>query len=163
MIGLPSLMVPDPSQRKVTPDSFQIILNEYFGKPELKSRAPDGKQCEAETKGLLGRAAIVAKNLIPVGKETDRHWEQGEGPSMLDSKIEIYTSSGKLVIADESERQKWSKIGVRRLMRATKLTQPPVYSILSGKGGRETGHKLWLSLELESICLMFEYYNLLFR
>ena len=136
MIGLPSLMVPDPSQRKVTPDSFQIILNEYLGKPELKSRAPDGKQCEAETKGLLGRAAIVAKNLIPVGKETDRHWEQGEGPSMLDSKIEIYTSSGKLVIADESERQKWSKIGVRRLMRATKLTQPPVYSILSGKGDR---------------------------
>jgi hypothetical protein len=28
---------------------------------------------------------------------------------MLDSKIEIYTSSGKLVMADESERQKWSK------------------------------------------------------
>jgi hypothetical protein len=129
-------MVPDPSQRKVTPDSFQIILNEYLGKPELKSRAPDGKPCEAETKGLLRRAAIVAKNLIPVGKETDRHWEQGEDPSMLDSKIEIYTSSGKLVMADESERQKWSKIGVRRLMRACSLTQKAIYSILSGKGVR---------------------------
>ena len=83
-------MVPDPSQRKVTPDSFQIILNGYLGKPELKSRAPDGKPCEAETKGLLRRAAIVAKNLIPVGKETDRHWEQGEDPSMLDPKIQTY-------------------------------------------------------------------------
>jgi hypothetical protein len=85
---------------------------------------------------VLRRAAIVAKKLIPVGKETDRHWEQGEDPSMVNSKIEIYTSSGKLVMADESERQKWSKIGVRRLMRASSLTQKAIYSILSGKGVR---------------------------
>ena len=61
-------MVPDPSQKKVTPDSFQIILNEYLGKPEVKSLAPDGKRCEAATEGLLRRAAIVTKSLIPVGK-----------------------------------------------------------------------------------------------
>jgi hypothetical protein len=129
-------MVPDPSQRKVTPDSFQIILNGYLGKLELKSRAPDGKPCEAETKGLLRRATIVAKNVIPVGKETDRHWEQGEDPSMLDPKIQIYGRTGKLVVADKQEREEWRKIGFRNLMRATKLTQKAISSILSGRGVR---------------------------
>ena len=102
----------------------------------MKSLAPDGTPCEAETKGLLRRAEIVARDLIPVGKETDRHWEQGEDPSMLDPKIQIYGSSGKLVVADSSERKRWAKIGARRLMRGTGLTQKAIYSILSGKGVR---------------------------
>jgi hypothetical protein len=76
-------MVRDPKQTKVFPDSFQIILNQYLGKPEVKSLAPDGSPCEAKTEGLLRRSEIVARGLISVGKETDRHWEQGEDPSML--------------------------------------------------------------------------------
>jgi len=115
---------------------FQIILNEYLGKPEVKSLGPDCKPCEAETKGLLRRAEIVAKNVIPVGKETDRHWEQGEDPSMLDPKIQIYGLSGKLVVAEPSDIKKWVRIGVRKWMRATGLTQKAIYSILSGKGVR---------------------------
>ena len=63
---------------------------------ETKLRSP----CESETQGLLRRAVVVARKIIPVGKETDRHWEQGEDPSMLDPKIQIYGSSGKLVVAD---------------------------------------------------------------
>lgn len=129
-------MAPDPNQNKVIPDSFQIILRQYLGKPEVKSLAPDGSACNAETAGLLGRAMIVAGNVIPVGKETDRHWEQGEDPSMLDFNIQEYGPSGKLVVADPSERKKWAVIGVRRWMRATKLTQKAVYAILSGRGVR---------------------------
>lgn len=130
-------MVPDPKQKKVFPDSFQVILNQYLGKAEVKSLGPDGKLCTSETEGLLGRAWIVARSLIPFGKETDRHWEQGEDPSMLDPKIQTYGSSGKLAVADASERTEWAKLGVRRLMRATGLTQRTVYSILSGKGVRQ--------------------------
>ncbi len=130
-------MVPDPKQRKVFPDSFQIILNQYLGKTEFKSLAPDGRACKPETEGLLGRARIVARSIIPVGKETDRHWEQGEDPSMFDPQIQVYGSSGSLVVADSSERKEWAKIGIRRLMRATTLTQTTVYSILSGKGVRQ--------------------------
>jgi hypothetical protein len=130
-------MVPDPKQKKVLPDSFQIILNQYLGKPEVKSLAPDGSPCEAKTEGLLRRSEIVARGLIPVGKETDRHWEQGEDPRMLDPKTQIYGSSGKLVVADSLETKEWAKIGVRQLMRATGLTQKTVYSILSGKGVRQ--------------------------
>lgn len=130
-------MIPDPKQKKVFPDSFQIVLNQYLGKPEVKSLAPDGAPCGASTEGLLQRAKIVARGLIPVGKETDRHWEQGEDPSMLDPKIQMFGQKGKLVVADEYEMKEWRKIGVRKLMRATKLTQKAIYSILSGKGVRQ--------------------------
>jgi hypothetical protein len=130
-------MIPDPKQRRVFPDSFQIILNQYLGKPEVKSLAPDGSPCEAETEGLLRRAKIVARRLIPVGKETDRHWEHGGDPSMLDPNIQSYGPSGKFAVADSSERKEWAKIGVRQLMRTTSLTQRTVYSILSGKGVRQ--------------------------
>ena len=130
-------MTPDPGQESVFPDSFQVILNQYLGKPEVKSLAPDGSPCEAGTRGLLRRAVVVARKLIPVGKETDRHWEQGEDPSMLDPKIQMYGSSGKLVVADSLERKEWTKIGFRRLMRATNLTQKTIRSILTGKGVRQ--------------------------
>jgi hypothetical protein len=56
---------------------------------------------------------------------------------MLDPKIQIFGSSGKLAVADSSERKEWAKLGVRRMMRATRLTQTTVYSILSGKGVRQ--------------------------
>jgi hypothetical protein len=129
-------MVPDPKQRKVFPDSFQVILKDYLGKAEVKSLAPDGTQCDGDTEGLLRRAVILVKNLIPVGKETDRHWEQGGDPSMRDPKIQTFGPAGKFVVAESSERKKWAKLGVRRLMRASRLTQKTIYSILSGKGVR---------------------------
>jgi len=83
----------------------------------MKSLAPDGTPCTAATQGLLRRSKIVAGRLIPVGKETDRRWEQGGDPSMLDSDIYVYEKRTKLVIADPSERKRWFAIGVRRLIR----------------------------------------------
>jgi hypothetical protein len=55
---------------------------------------------------------------------------------MLDPKIQIYGRTGKLVVADSQERKEWRKLGLRKLMRATKLTQKAISSILSGKGVR---------------------------
>jgi len=136
-------MIPNSSSQNVFPDSFQVILNQYLGKPEVKSLAPDGAICDGKTKGLLRRADIVARSLVPVGKETDRHWEPGEDPSMLDPKIQIYGGTGKLVVADKQEREAWRKIGFRKLMRATKLTQAPINSILSGKGVRKQTMKVF--------------------
>ena len=130
-------MLPDANPQRVFPDSFQVILNQHLGKAEVKSLAPDGTPCGSGTNGLLRRAKIVARQLVPVGKETDRHWEQGEDPSMLDPKIQMYGSSGKLVMADSLERKEWAKIGFRLLMRATNLTQKTIRSILTGKGVRQ--------------------------
>lgn len=55
---------------------------------------------------------------------------------MLDPKIQIYGRTGKLVVANSQERKEWRKLGFRKLMRATNLTQKVVYAILSGKGVR---------------------------
>jgi hypothetical protein len=104
-----------------------------LGKPETKSLAPDGTPCTGATRGLLQRARITAGNLVPVGKETDRRWEQGEDPSMIASDIYAFEKRTKLVIADPLERNKWSAIGLRRLMRESKLTQAPVSNALKGK------------------------------
>jgi hypothetical protein len=124
---------PTANQDRVIPDSFRIVLRNYLGKPEVKSLAPDGTPCTGTTEGLLLRAKIIAGKLVPVGKETDRHWEQGEDPSMLDSQIYVYEKQRKTVVADTSERKSWSAIGVRRLMRESKLSQAPVSNAISGK------------------------------
>jgi hypothetical protein len=126
-------MRPTANQDKVIPDSFRIVLHNYLGKPEVKSLAPDGKRCDGATHGLLGRAKITADKLVPVGKETDRRWEQGEDPSMIDSDIRVFEKRARLVIADPSERKSWAAIGLRRLMRESKLSQEPVSNAIKGK------------------------------
>ena len=120
-------------QNRVVPDSFRIVLNQYLKKPEVKSLSPDGTPCTGATQGVLGRAKIVAGNLIPVGKETDRHWEQGEDPSMLDSGIHVYERQRKMVVADASERKEWVRIGLRRLMRESKRSPNTVSKAIKGK------------------------------
>jgi hypothetical protein len=125
-------MSPTARQNKVIPESFRIILRQYLRKPEVKSLAPDGGLCIGTTQGLLRRTEIVARQIIPVGKETDRRWEQGEDPSMLDSKIHVYETPRNMVVAEPSERKRWSAVGVRRLMRKSGLSQKAVYKILAG-------------------------------
>lgn len=129
-------MRPTLYQDCVVPESFRILLRTYLGKAEVKSLAPDGTPCTATTRGVLQRARIKAGKLVPVGKETDRRWEQGEDPSMIDSDIFIYEKRTRLVIADPAERKRWSDIGVRRLMRESKLSQSPVSKAIMGKGVR---------------------------
>jgi DNA polymerase type B, organellar and viral len=126
-------MRPTANQDKVIPDSFRKVLHSYLSKPEVKSLAPDGTPCTGETRGLLLRAEITAGNLIPVGKETDRHWEHGEDPSMVDPQSYVYEKQGNMVVADASDRKSWSAIGVRRLMRESKLSQAPVSNTINGK------------------------------
>ena len=126
-------MRPTANQDRVIPDSFRIVLHNYLGKPEVKSLAPDGAPCTGATQGLLLRAKIIAGKLVPVGKETDRRWEQGEDPSMLDSQVYVYEKQRKTAVADASERKSWSDIGVRRLMRESKLSQAPVSNAIKGK------------------------------
>jgi hypothetical protein len=120
-------------QCKVVPDSFRIILNQYLRKPEVKSLAPDGTRCTGKTQGLLRRTNILARQPIPVGKETDRRWEQGEDMSMLDFAVEHYQRKGKMVVADLSDCKRWKQAGVRNGMRRSGLSQKAVSAILNGE------------------------------
>lgn len=129
-------MQPALYQDKGVPDSFRILLRKYLGKPEVKSLAPDGTPCIGTTRGLLQRARITASKLVPVGKETDRRWEQGEDPSMIDSDIYVYEKRTRLVVADPLERKRFAAIGLRRLARESNLSLAPVGKAIKGKGVR---------------------------
>ena len=115
------------------PDSFRIILHNYLSKAEVKSLAPDGTPCNGATQGLLLRAKIIAGELVPVGKETDRRWEQGEDPSMMDSGIHVYEKREKWSLLTLRRGKNGLSIGLRRLMRESKLSQEPVSKAIKGK------------------------------
>jgi hypothetical protein len=123
-------MTPDPSQRKVSPESMQIILRQYLEHPEAKSLGPDGGPCLRTTTGLLRRTSILAGEII---KEMDRHWEQGEDPSLVDFKLHEFRTHRRLVVAETTHIKKWKKVGVRMLINKSGLSQKAVYAILAGK------------------------------
>lgn len=125
-------MIPRVKQDKVVPESLRIMLRLYLRRPESKSLAPDGSPCAAATEGLLKRTSIVAGEIVPVGKETDRRWEDGEDIEMLDSKVREYRASGGMAVADQVLREKIGK-RIRPLMRATKLSQHTIEAIRDGK------------------------------
>lgn len=131
-------MFPNGKQDKVVPESFRTILRLYLRRPESKSLAPDGSHCLADTQGLLGRSSIVAGQIIPVGKETDRRWEQGGDMSLVDFKVLEYRPSGKMVVADPTLRNEIAQQGVRKLMRKTGLSQHTIEAIRAGQPVRRT-------------------------
>jgi hypothetical protein len=82
--------------------NFFMLLDSYQNHPEAKSLAPNGKPCEFDTRGLLQRAHIVANwPPIYIGKESDKHWEEGEDLSLLDFKAVEYKRKGNAVSSDE--------------------------------------------------------------
>jgi hypothetical protein len=129
-------MVPNGKQDKVVPESFRIMLRLYLRRPESKSLAPDSTPCVGDTKGLLRRASVVASDIVPVGKETDRHWEQGEDMSLVDFRVMQYQPISKMVIADTALREQLVKIGMRQLMRRTALSQHTLEAIRAGRSVR---------------------------
>ena len=131
-------MLRDGKRGTVVPESFRIILRQYLQHPEAKSLAPDGSVCRGTTQGLLRRETITARKLAPIGKETDRSWEQGEDPSILDFRVKEFGNESKLAIAEPTECERWRKLGIRLLMRKSGLSQKTVYAILGGEPVRRT-------------------------
>jgi hypothetical protein len=102
---------------KALPKNFFMLLDCYQSHPESKSLAPDGRKCESTTRGLLQRAHIVANTpFIYIGKESDRHWEEGDDMSLLDFKTLEYRRKGNAV-ADKQQLAEILKIPKREFMR----------------------------------------------
>lgn len=86
--------------------NFFMLLDSYQNHPEAKSLGPDGKTCEFDTRGLLLRACVVANwPPIYIGKESDRHWEEGEDLSLLDFRAIEYKRKGNAVATEEQLAQ----------------------------------------------------------
>jgi hypothetical protein len=92
-----------------------MLLESYQNHPEAKSLGPDGKPCAFDTRGLLQRSHIVANwPLKPIGKESDKHWEEGEDLSLLDFKAIEYRRKGNAVATDEQLEKTPSAVAPNR-------------------------------------------------
>jgi hypothetical protein len=100
----------------VFPSQFGRLLLQYQRHPEAKSLAPDGTACAPETTGLLKRAHVIAGDIRYVGKETDRKWEEGEDPSILEFMATESGRTGK-VLASEEVKAKIYEIGINKCAR----------------------------------------------
>ena len=103
--------------RRAVPKNFFMLLDSYQNHPEAKSWAPNGEQCGPDTRGLLRRSQIVA-NWPPVyiGKESDKHWEEGEDLSLLEFQAIQYRRKGNAIATDE-ELERIGKVPKREFMR----------------------------------------------
>lgn len=131
----------DYDGRRGVVKNFFMLLDSYQNHPEAKSLGPDGHPCNADTRGLLQRAHITANwPLIPIGKEFDKHLEEGEDLSLLEFKAIQYTRKGNAIATDEElarigripkrefmrrgiNQHTLEKICARQLVRATKLAK----------------------------------------
>jgi hypothetical protein len=104
----------------VFPSQFAHLITQYQQHPEEKSLAPDGKPCEADAKGLLKRANVIAGKTRYIGKETDRKWEEGDEISILDFASIEYGRKGK-VIASEGIKIAIQQIGINKCARESRF------------------------------------------
>jgi hypothetical protein len=103
--------------RSAVPKSFFMLLDSYQNHPEAKSLGPGGNLCEFDTRGLLQRAYIAANwPPIYIGKESDRHWEEGEDLSLLEFNAIQYRRRGNAV-ADDEQLARIAKAPKREFMR----------------------------------------------
>jgi hypothetical protein len=56
----------------VAVQTYGDLIRDYWRHPERKSAGPDGRPCDWETRGLLGRRHVLAVTHRRIGKETNR-------------------------------------------------------------------------------------------
>jgi hypothetical protein len=127
----------------VFPSQFARLLVQYQEHPEAKSLAPDGTPCRADTKGLLKRAHIVARELRYVGKETDRRWEEGDEISVLEFKTTEY-GRAKKVVATEEVKNEIKKIGIKKCARESGFARFVLRKLLRGRTVRRNSYDEFL-------------------
>jgi hypothetical protein len=92
------------------------LLIQYQEHAEAKSLGPDSEPCKADTRGVLQRAHVIAGDIRYVGKETDRKWEEGEDPSLLEFASTEYGRTGK-VVSSEDVKEDIRQIGINKCAR----------------------------------------------
>jgi hypothetical protein len=109
--------------KRAVVESFENLFYRYMQHPEAKSLSPDGKPCKGDTRGLLGRAHIIAGKHRRIGKESDRRWEESDDLESLVYVPVEYEQPGQepenqtLTRASERLIRTIKDIGIRELVR----------------------------------------------
>jgi hypothetical protein len=103
--------------RRALVKNFFMLLDSYQNHPEAKSLGSNGKPCDFDTRGLLKRAHITANwPPIYIGKESDRHWEEGDNLSLLEFKAVQYRRKG-IAIPNDDQLARIAKVPKRDFFR----------------------------------------------
>jgi hypothetical protein len=109
--------------KRAVVETFENLFYRYMQHPEAKSLGPDGKPCKGDTRGLLGRAHIIAGKHRRISKEHDRRWEEGDDLESLSFVPLEYEQPGEraenpdLVLPGERLIRRIKKIGIRELVK----------------------------------------------
>jgi hypothetical protein len=121
--GLTTSFTSSEFGKRAVVETFENLFYRYMQHPEAKSLGPDGKTCKGDTRGLLGRAHIIAGKHRRIGKESDRRWEEGDDLESLMYVPREYEQPGEesedqsLMRASERLIRKIKDIGIRELVR----------------------------------------------
>lgn len=119
------------------PQTLSNVIWRHYLHPEDKSLSPEGKPCDAYTRGLLLRRPIRA--IIPfnyIGKEIDRRAQEGEDPSLLERSGPIQYGARQAVktrAGDARSVEKARHFGLRQLMRESGASQHATERFLRGE------------------------------
>jgi hypothetical protein len=82
----------------LTPQTLSSIIWRHYLHPEDKSLAPDGKPCDAHTRGLLLRRPVQALTpFIFIGKEIERRAQEGGDVIVLEGGGPIQYQAGRTI------------------------------------------------------------------
>jgi hypothetical protein len=112
--------------------SLGDILCGYVNHPEIKSLGPDGKKCQAHTRGLLRRMEINGGLQHCIGKEVSR-FEEGKNDFIENIDDMCIHYDGGRVAANESLITEIRRHGQRQATKRTGLDRKTIRAVQKGK------------------------------
>jgi len=101
------------------------ILDAYRFHPEVKFLGPDGRPCGMDTRGLLQRMFIEGGVKLPIRKESNRRWVEGDDSSLLPGdENEALDSTGAVFERDRGRKYHTSIVPVQSEIREWLKTVP---------------------------------------
>jgi hypothetical protein len=114
-------------------------VRQYQYHPEAKSLAPDGQPCTLRTRGLLLRTPVTSGGIQCIGKETDRHWEQGEDISLALPELMEYTPDQTArLMADPTLTSRVRRWSIRALAKEAGVSENTVKAARRGERLRKS-------------------------
>ncbi len=118
----------------VPTETHREIVEEFCVHRESKSRAPDGKPCDFDTRGLLKRTHVICTSVVAHGKETDRQWERGEDISVLFPLLPEYLpNETEKMVSDPVLPSKIRQMSIREMAQKSGLSTRTVRAARRGK------------------------------
>ena len=115
------ITVGDRRNGRIPVKTYREILHQYLYHPECKFAGPDGRPCDAWTRGVLQRRHIIATDFKYCGKEIKRKLEQGPVDHETDFKVKVYTNGR--VTADSETLRALGDLSEREIHEGTGLSR----------------------------------------